>query len=100
MSDPPYDEKTDEILGISRCAQCGHRLEGEVDCPFCSAMRGYEGAHRSRKRVPLWIYLTAILLTFPLSIPWIVRSQRLSAPLKAATFAVGLIWMSTVIWFL
>jgi hypothetical protein len=26
----------DEKLGITGCARCGHRLEGEIECPFCS----------------------------------------------------------------
>jgi len=31
-----HDERTDEILGITRCVQCGQRLDGEIECPFCS----------------------------------------------------------------
>jgi len=96
------DERTEEILGITRCAQCGQRLEGEVDCPFCSAMRGFDPDpdERPGQRVPLWIYLTAILMAFPLSLPWLVMSGRLNLWQKAATLAAGIIWMSTVIWFL
>jgi hypothetical protein len=30
------EENIDEILGIVRCVRCGHRLEGEIECPFCS----------------------------------------------------------------
>lgn len=100
MSDPYHDEETDRILGITRCARCGHRLGGEVECPFCSAMRGVEGPERELKRVPLWIYLTAMLLTFPLSSPWLLMSRRLSVPMKAATFAACIFWMYTVIWFI
>jgi hypothetical protein len=102
LSDSHYDEKTDEILGITRCARCGHRLEGEVDCPFCAAMRGLEGPARERpaRRTPLWVYMTAILLSFPLSIPWILTSRRLNFSQKMVALAVGVLWMSTVIWFL
>ncbi len=24
----------DEALGITRCARCGQKLEGEIECPF------------------------------------------------------------------
>lgn len=84
------DDRTDEILGITRCAQCGHRLEGEVDCPFCAAMRGYEDAPHApvRHALPLWAYLTAMFLTFPLSLPWLVMSRRLRPVQKLVFVAV------------
>jgi len=99
------DEKIEEILGITRCAQCGHRLEGEVECPFCAVMRGYdspvpEGMAREHHGMSLWVYLTAMLMTFPLSLPWLLMSRRLTAAQKAATLAVGVIWSVTVIWFI
>ena len=89
-------ERTDEILGITRCARCGHRLEGEVDCPFCEAVRGFDGAGKERPRLPLWVLVTAMLMTFPLSLPWIVMSRRLLPWQKAVIAMAGLIWIAIV----
>lgn len=30
------DPEPDEVLGVVRCDRCGHRLENEIECPFCS----------------------------------------------------------------
>ena len=99
------DPSTDEILGITRCARCGHRLEGEVDCPFCAVMRGVDGPAPedvplgTRHSMSLWIYLTAMLMTFPLSLPWLLMSSRLSASQKAVSLIAGIMLSAAVIWF-
>lgn len=41
------DGHMDEILGITRCVQCGQRLDGEIECPFCAAI---EAGVRARPR--------------------------------------------------
>ena len=97
-------EKVERILGITRCAQCGHRLDGEVDCPFCLAMKGFSD---DRTRLPgrrtglsLWVYMTATLLTFPLSLPWLIKSKKLARTHKAAFGAVCTLWLVMLgLWF-
>ena len=89
------EEETDEILGITRCAECGHRLEGEVDeCPFCAVIGGLDGAvsKSSRHAAPLWIITTAMLMSFPLSLPWLITSSRLTLMQKIVTLLACLIW--------
>lgn len=84
-----YDQdKTDEILGIVRCARCGHRLEGEIECPFCTLF------HESKKSnaLPKWIYITACFLTSPLSIYFILKNHQLSTVEKVLTFSGCLFW--------
>jgi hypothetical protein len=86
----PRDEEIDEILGITRCARCGHRLEGEVECPFCSVIYGREP---KREAVPKWVYLTACFLTSPLSVYFIVSTRRLNLPEKIAASLGCLFWI-------
>jgi hypothetical protein len=76
-------EETDEILGITRCARCGHRLEGEIECPFCSM---FPDAPK-KERVPKWIYLTACFLTSPLSLYFLITTKRLNNFEKALAFS-------------
>jgi hypothetical protein len=55
---PEEEEPVDEILGRTRCARCGQRLDGEIECPFCSHFPDPPApAH-----TPVWIVLTAVLL--------------------------------------
>lgn len=54
----------DEVPGITRCARCGHRLEGETECPFCSLFSGKP----EKTGLPKWIFITAYFLTLPLSL--------------------------------
>jgi hypothetical protein len=88
-------EDLDDVLGITRCVRCGHRLQGEVECPVCT---GYYASPGAGDALPRWIYFTACLLTSPLSIPFILRSPRLGPLEKAAAASGALIW--AVLWLL
>jgi hypothetical protein len=91
------DSSTDDILGITRCARCGHRLEGEIECPFCSVFP----VKSKKERVPKWIYITACFLTSPVSLYAITKSDRLSVREKVLCFSGCLMWMAVYrFWFL
>ena len=97
------EEETDEILGITRCVECGHRLEGEVDeCPFCAALSGLDGGSvkSARHAIPLWVMLTAMLLSFPISLPWLITSRRLTLMQKIATLLACLIWGGGIVFYI
>lgn len=81
-------ESTDEALGITRCVQCGHRLEGEVQCPFCAIV----APSRGLGSLPKWIYLTACFLTSPFSVYYVARSGRLSRGEKIIAVSGCLAW--------
>jgi hypothetical protein len=82
-------DKADEILGIIRCVRCGHRLEGEIECPFCSLF-----PDPPRKNIlPKWVFLTACFLTSPLSIYFVLKSRHLSTYEKIVAFSGCLIWL-------
>ena len=83
-------DKTDEILGVVRCARCGHRLEGEIECPFCSL---FQESTKSNA-LPKWIYITACFLTSPLSVYFILKNNRLSTIEKVLTFSGCLSWFA------
>lgn len=83
-------EETDEIMGITRCARCGHRLEGEIECPFCSM---FPDPPR-KERVPKWVFLTACFLTSPLSLYFIISTDRLKGIEKAIAFSGCLLWLA------
>jgi hypothetical protein len=83
-------EEMDEILGITRCARCGHRLNADIECPFCSL---FPDPPR-KEGLPKWIYMTACFLTSPLSLYVIVRSDRLNVIEKAAAASGCLFWSS------
>ncbi len=85
---PVDPSDTDEILGIIRCARCGHRLNGEIECPFCSMFPDEE----KREVLPKWIYITACFLTSPLSIYFIARSARLNTFEKVLAISGCLMW--------
>jgi hypothetical protein len=82
-------EELDEILGITRCAQCGHRLEGEIECPFCAAVR----EPRRRGPIPKGFFMAACFLTSPLSLYAIIKTDRLSIMEKSLAFSGCLIWL-------
>jgi hypothetical protein len=68
------DREIDEMLGVLRCDRCGHRLENEIECPFCTPF--FEP--REKDGLPKWIYLTACFVTSPLSIYFVLKSNRLN----------------------
>ncbi len=80
----------DEILGITRCARCGHRLDGEVECPLCSSLpdRPQKGP------VPRWVYITACFLTSPLSLYAIITSRRMNIIEKGVAFSGCIFWLA------
>lgn len=87
---------TDDILGIIRCARCGHRLEGEIECPFCSAF--HEQSHMPS--LPKWVYITACFLTSPFSLYAIIKSDRLSRFEKFISFSGCILWLGVYrFWF-
>jgi hypothetical protein len=104
------EEKLDEILGISRCARCGQRLEGEVECPSCSqavdagsdSIRVYDSAeavpYLGDDALPSWVYFTSCFLTSPLSLYWIIKNKRLGLPLKFLAASGGFVWLY-MLWF-
>jgi hypothetical protein len=52
-------DELDEVIGITRCARCGHRLNGEVECPVCS---GFYNESRRKEHLPKWVYFIACFL--------------------------------------
>jgi hypothetical protein len=81
-------EELDEVLGITRCARCGHRLEGEIECPFCSMFPDKP----VRRPIPGWVYFTACFLTSPLSLYFIITTSRLNRIEKAIAASGALLW--------
>jgi hypothetical protein len=81
-------EKTDEVLGIIRCARCGHRLEGEIECPFCSLFPD----KKKKDVLPKWVYIAACFLTSPLSIYFIFKENRLKTFEKIFALSGCLFW--------
>lgn len=81
-------EKLDEIIGVVRCARCGHRLEGEIECPFCSMFPDPP----VKSRIPKWIFFTACFLTSPLSLYVIVTTRRLRTAEKILASSGFLLW--------
>jgi hypothetical protein len=91
VSDP-----VDELLGITRCARCGQRLEGEIECPLCSGLDETPG----RQQVPKWIYITACFLTSPISLYALVKTDRLNTAEKILAFSGCLLWVLVYgVWF-
>jgi len=84
-----YNDDTDEILGITRCARCGHRLDGEIECPFCASLPDLT----KKDRVPKWIYITACFLTSPFSLYSIIKNDRLNTIEKVFAFSGCFAWL-------
>lgn len=84
---------TEEALGIVRCVECGHRLDGEEECPFCRAVESFDSPAPSNK----WLIVTAGFMTSPLSAYWIIRSPLLSPLEKALALSGAGIWLVTFI---
>lgn len=90
------NEKLDDILGITRCVRCGHRLEGEVECPFCSLFPDTKPSRTFRKLG----YLTACFLTSPLSIYFVARNRNLTIVEKIMTSSGCFLWLGLfLLWF-
>ena len=85
---------TEEVLGIVRCARCGHRLEGEIECPFCTSL--VESS--AREPLPKWVYFTACFLTSPLSIYFIFRNDRLRSFEKILALSGCFLWFFLYRW--
>lgn len=81
--------ETDKILGITRCARCGQRLDGEIECPFCSVFPDPS----YKEGVPKWIYITACFLTSPLSLYFILNSDKLNTLEKVLAFSGCIMWL-------
>lgn len=81
-------DKTDEILGIVRCARCGHRLEGEIECPFCSLFPDKPKI----QKIPKWVFITACFLTSPISIYAVIRTDRLNLFEKISAASGAIMW--------
>ena len=82
------NDEIDEILGITRCARCGHRLEGEIECPFCTLF--FDPPRR--KVIPKWVFMSACFLTSPLSVYFVLKSRRLNLNEKVVTLSGCLFW--------
>jgi hypothetical protein len=82
-------DELDEILGVARCVRCGHRLDGEIECPFCAALP----TGTRKEPIPKWMYITACFLTSPFSIYFILRSRRLARVEKLFASSGGIFWL-------
>ena len=82
-------DDVDEVLGITRCARCGHKLEGEIECPFCPLL-----PYRPEKPgLPKWIFITACFLASPLSLYAVMTTKRLNIFEKVLAFSGCLFWL-------
>jgi len=84
-------DKVDEVLGITRCVKCGHRLDGEIECPFCSAI-SEKKQEKQKGGLPKLVYITACFLTSPFSLYFIIKTRRLNPPEKLLAFCGCLFW--------
>ncbi|OGW40220.1 MAG: hypothetical protein A2Y97_06815 [Nitrospirae bacterium RBG_13_39_12] len=82
-------DEIEEKLGITRCARCGHRLDGEIECPFCSLFPDQPGKNGLSK----WVYITACFLTSPLSLYAIIKTDRMNITEKLLSLSGCLIWL-------
>jgi hypothetical protein len=87
------DREMDELLGVVRCERCGHRLNGEIECPFCSLFP----VPSRKERMPKWIFVTACFLTSPLSIYFILKDRRLTAFEKILTASGCCAWFALLL---
>lgn len=84
------NQELDDILGITRCVRCGHRLDGEIECPFCRAVPPLP----RKQPVPKWVYITACFLTSPLSLYFIIKTAALNTTEKLIAFSGCLFWVA------
>jgi len=79
----------DEVLGITRCARCGQKLEGEIECPFCSLFPDKP----EKTGLPKWGFITACFLTSPLSLYAVMTTKQLNVFEKVLAFSGCLLWL-------
>lgn len=84
----------DEALGITRCAHCGQKLEGQIECQFCSL---FPEKH-FKTGLPKWIFITACFMTSPLSLYAVLTTKKLNVLEKVLAFSGCLLW--AVLYFL
>ena len=82
-------DQIEEAIGITRCVQCGHRIDHEIECPFCSIVQESKGLNA----LPKWVYMTACFLTSPLSCYFVLKNAKLNAVEKALTLSGCLFWL-------
>ena len=82
-------DNIDETLGITRCVKCGHRLNGEIECPFCAVFP----EQKQREKIPKWLFITACFFTSPLSLYVIIKTRRLNNLEKILTFSGCFLWL-------
>lgn len=85
-----HNDNIDEILDVVKCVRCGHRLDGEIECPFCSVFQEPVKVHA----LPKWVYMTACFLTSPLSVYFVIRNNRLTPWEKVLTLSGCMLWVS------
>lgn len=88
----------DDAIGIIRCVQCGHRLDGEIECPLCASY--YDNGTDENPKLPKWIYLTAYFMTSPLSAGAIIKNQELNFCEKVVALSGAFFWFYLFIYFL
>jgi hypothetical protein len=79
----------DKVLGIKRCARCGHRLAGETECPFCSLFPDKP----QKASLPKWIFITACFLTSPLSLYAVITTKKMNVFEKVLALSGCLFWL-------
>jgi len=79
----------DEVLGITRCARCGQKLEGEIECPFCSLFPDKP----EKTGFPKWVFITACFLTSPLSLYAVMTTKQLNVFEKVLAVSGCLLWL-------
>jgi len=92
---PVNQDDIDEALGITRCARCGQKLEGEIECPFCSLFP----EKPLESRLPKWIFITACFMTSPLSLYAVITTKRLNVFEKVLAFSGCLFWSGLFFFF-
>ena len=85
----------DEALGITKCARCGQKLKGEIECPFCSIFP----EKSLTPGLPKWIFITACFMTSPLSLFAVITTKRLNVFEKAFAFSGCLLWSGLYFFF-
>jgi hypothetical protein len=92
---PVNQDDIEEALGITKCARCGQRLEGEIECPFCSLLP----EKPLTTGLPKWIFITACFMTSPLSLFAVITTKRLNVFEKVLAFSGCLFWSGLYFFF-